>query len=374
MLLRGQARFSKYGAFLFHTMVKDRFPEIEFKFFINTWKSISTTMTDNIDQNTVVYGRDYCQKILTKEEILDHEISPWGGYYSINNETDLFYTVIKIMHYLVHDEKLAKWWVDHTMRYNITYSNMALPSDDWGEISRSKFDLFETTNKLCLENISLKDSAVQMNYNLGQVFSASQSYKLFSEYKSEHPDYQPDLIWSTRLDACHWFKAADQLINLVDNVKHACGKNIDNTVFVDQVYILKNSIAMSDYNFYMNETSAKAFFIGTDYDTVDDNLFALFTKDKHHVLSLIGAGPALQHALWAAYARGCIFRQVNDNLLHETTLLRPSVNLTDIYSLPPTYETFKKIENQSLKYHYPTTNTRPTKEIISESFKQLLDN
>lgn len=379
VLLRGQSRFSSYGAHLFHAMVKNRFPEIEFKIFANTWKSISTVMTAQLDKNSVVYGREYNQQIVDAQDIYQNELLPWGGSYSINNESDLFHTVIEITHYLTNDEKLKRWWYDHCTKYKLNYKNVAgskivLPADEWGEISRSKFELFEASDSSYYENSLLKASSVQLHYTLGQVFSAGKSYELFEAYTAQHPEYQPDLIWSTRFDAVHWFDSARQFSNLIKNVNDSFYADINDAVLVDQISVVKNSIALNDYNFYLTGRSAKAFFTGKNHSTVEENLIALFTRDKHHLLPLIGAGQTLQHALWAAYARDCAFQPVNHSAAHETTLLRSSVDFSNIQQMPPTYETFKNIQSQSLQYYYPTINTPPSKKMISDAFQQLLEN
>lgn len=379
VLLRGQARFSKYGAHLFHIMVKDRFPDIEFKIFTNTWKSISTTMTEQINENTIVYGREYNQTFLTREEIYENELKYWGGSYSINNECELFHNIIYGLNYLANDDHLLQWWHDHNKKYKlseeeISGSLLVIPGDEWNRNYRSTTELFETTNVKILENLLLKDTAIHMHYLLGQVYSAGKSYELYTQYVKDNPDYVPDLIWSTRPDAFHWFENEQQIRNLVNNCIFESTDKNKNTVLVDKIFIYKNHIAMSDYNFYMRPDSAKAFFTGLKFDSVDDNLFSLFTKEKHHLISLIGSGIVLQHALWAVYARDCSFTPVNESVLHKSNILRPSINFSEIYKMPATIETFNHLMNQSLQYYYPQVNTPATNEMIRNTFKNLLDN
>ena len=367
-ILRGQCRLSKETAELFNKFIVNRQEELgitDIKIFVNTWHTVSKLMTTK-NSETIPPPR-YDSEWLSTEEVLEN-ILPWDpAWYKIQDEKRLFSIVQDVVTEISRDRIISKWIRDHFYnntsnnkggRLRGTHYNLINPSsvrDTYGQDARRVFDF------------PLMRDTFMINYILGQVYSTSTSYECLTEYQSKFPDYEPDLIISSRLDMLPYFKNRQQLIHIRDTLR-LMHQNKSTCVGVNEMFVENGLPVINDYMFYTLPETAKQFFLGP-YNHIEDNIRDLFTVDKHRLLRLGDSGAWLGHVLWLEINRTIRFDLITDPLNGpvDCCCLRPSNKFDNYRNIQPTYENFLDlIQADANLYTYPTlVSELPEKELIN---------
>lgn len=382
VLLRGQPRLCSEAAILFNRITRDRLWEhYDFKIFIAVWPSRSQAMTALSEQSELrKYSREFSQESVPLDEVRNL-ISEWRpDRYEILRERDLFNLTEKIMSHRYTNVKFNEWFTEHYktkdkdsafMIHN--FFNNKLLSSIIAKDTVSAIDKFSVTHKL---------DTIRLNYILGQMYGAGKSYDVLKRYMEEH-DWTPDLVWSSRLDHMALF-SEHQLRDILDHLNfRVAGSNTQKPhvpILVEKLGIRFNRIWMSDYNFWMKFEDAENIL-----GNIHDNILELFTADIEHLLTAIGSGPLLQHALWASLFRNNVIDEVHPvNRPKYSTVLRPIANLhdkiSDIIAVPfndiDNLETKLKAFYEDIKsmYVYPNPTEPVPSELISSAYEHLRTN
>ena len=248
-LLRGQCRLSKETAELFNKFVVDRQEELgitDIKIFVNTWHTVSKTMTTKNSKDSL--SPRYDSEWLSTEEVLEN-ILPWRpNWYKIQDEKRLFNIVHDVATDISKDHTISKWIRDHFYN-NKSNNNLINRGTHYNIISPSSIRDTDDTSARRVVDFPLMRDMFMINYILGQVYSTSTSYECLTEYQSKFPDYEPDLIISSRLDVLPYFKDSQQLINIHNALKLSCRNNND-CVGVNEIFVEQGFPVMADYMFF----------------------------------------------------------------------------------------------------------------------------
>lgn len=379
VLLRGQPRFSEQGAKLFNKFVRDRFPEHEFSIFIASWKTISNVMEKPHDPNDKIYGREYDQTLLSYDDTIKL-IKPWGPRkFSITPEYNLFDILKDTYTELLSSKNKEKYDALTTLLMNesLNGKNLLLPGH-LDVIFESKEFLVSNIlwgNKIELSDpvYELKRNMINNQYLLGQIYSAGKSYTTFKEY-SEEFDYCPDLIWSTRPDAIHWFNSHEGFNIIKKDLERIEKEKKYPNIFVDKVEIHNGKPWASDYNFYMLPETAHH-----SFDDINQKIRTWILEDTLSMLSVIGSGPALQHVLWTNFLRNCNIMPLFYNIKEHSSLIRPKQNIDQLIATalesPTELKTFKWLLKEIInEYTYPAANTPVPPDIIDKYYEMLSKN
>lgn len=380
VLLRGQPRFSDYGADLFRKFVQDRFPEHEFDIFIATWKTISNTMEKTIDPDAVVYGREYDQTLLEIDETIDL-IKKWRPKrFDVTFEKELFDLLKTIYIELVSDvekyEALRELLDEEDGKEPLNGKNVLVPG--YTNVFESKEYLI--TNLIWGNKIELSESAYELKRNMinnqylfGQVYSAGKSYEAFEIYCKDN-NYTADLVWSTRQDMIHWFNRAESFDVIKKDLERLEGEQKFPHMMVDKIEVQKGRPWVSDYNFYMLPETADHIF-----SDIKGKFKEWILEDTLSLLPAIGSGSVLQHVLWTSFYRNCNMVALNPYTKPaHSTVIRPVKNIEkivkDTLNSPTTIETvIKFLKDTSNKYPYPNANAPVPPELI-DSYYEILSN
>lgn len=376
VLLRGQPRFSDYGAKFFQKFVQERFPEHEFNIFIATWKSVSNVMAKPYPVDSVIYGREYDQKMLSLEDTIEL-IKPWSSRkFLVLFEKELFNLLKEIYTSLLLNKELynALEVIIDSHEEEVNGKNLLVPGHLDVVFKSEEFLVTNLIwgNKLELADpvYELKRSMINNQYLLGQIYSACRSYDIFESYSIE-TGYEPDLIWSSRLDMIHWYNSPECFDVIKKDLENM---DSDNNIFVDRVEIHKSKPWASDYNFYMLPKTAK-----DSLSNVDDKFKDWFLKNPMLVLSALGSGPALQHVLWANFFNKCILKPLNPFIKPaHSEVIRPVENLDKLVeqtlASPSTLKTVSNfVEGASHNWPYPGANT-PVPNELTDKYYEILSN
>lgn len=381
LLLRGQPRFSKSGAVLFKKFIENKFYKdgLRVKIFISTWRSVSNIMTAaDLSPNINFYPREFDQSLLDRNKVINEELIPWAPlHYRIEQEHDLFNLVTELVCDAAKDSDLVDWIDTHYRGveldgWNNTATMFVNPNTKYKKDKIHKLLHFGGSDPYDYE---LMASALRVHYVLGQIYSGSKSYDSYLKYKEKHPDYNPDLIISSRLDAFHWVDDYTHLVNLLNfcRAKNKAPHYNNNSVMIEGVSIIRGYPVISDYNFYMTPENADMFF-KSKWGSIEENLKHLFTTDKHKLISLFDSGPTLQHALWTVVHRDCSFIPLPQHIRLKTNVLRPSNDFNFIENCDNSHDSFLKITRKAVDYWYPAPNTSPTEDMILSLFNLMRDN
>lgn len=381
LLLRGQPRFSKYGAILFKKFIENKFYQdgLRVKIFISTWRSVSNVMTaENLTEDSIVNAREFDQSLLDRNKMIAEELQPWTPlHYRVEHENSLFNLVTDLISNSAKDFELVTWLDNHyyDKKHDGWTNSSTMFVNPNTKYKRHKLHELLHFGEHNLYDYELMASALRTHYVLGQIYSGSKSYDSYLKYKETHPDYTPDLIISSRLDAFHWVEDYTQLQNLLNfcKAKNRAPHYNNNSVMVEGLSVIRGFPVISDYNFYMTPENADMFF-KSKWGSIEENLKNLFTVDKHRLISLFDSGPTLQHALWTIVHRDCSFMAVPEQLKLKTNVLRPSNDFDFIENCDNSHDSFLKITRKAVDYWYPAPNTPPTADMILELFNRMRDN
>lgn len=378
VLLRGQARFAELGAQVFNKYVRDRFPQHEFKVYIATWKSMSLTMsTEQTDPNAVCYGREFHQEILSEEEVAKTIMSWSPARFNIYKEQVLANLVRNIMLKNQGDSEYIKW-IEKTLTENKKRDGLQLlrpatPLNIFAENLNEAYGRILSDQPLILSDgaQALKRQAINIQYILGQVFSAGKAHDVLQKH-IKVDGWEPDLIWVTRPDWYGWLEHENYFSDMYNFLK----RQPDPTIGVDYVSIVRGRPHITDYNFYMLPDTAMA-----ALDNIDENIFELLTDDKELSSMLIGSGTSLQHLLWVLVFRKFALKNM-PNTQHSSprpnNIIRPIPNITEKTSALLAAETSKEnmiaYDKEMTSYNYPNANTPATPELIDEVYLKLMTN
>ena len=377
VLLRGQPRFSQYGAAFFKKFVQERFPEHEFSIFVGTWKTISNVMDTPQELDAVVYGREYDQRLLTLDETIDL-VRPWGPRkFTVIPEHELFGLLKDIYATLLNDQE----------RYDAIREILETePDEPNGKnlVAPGCLDVvfeseeFLVTNLVWGNKIELADPVYELRRNLinnqyllGQIYSAGKSYEIFESYAKEN-NYEPDFIWSTRMDMIHWYNSPEGFDTMKRDLTRMESEKDYPCIFADQVEIHNGRPWASDYNFYMLPDTAKHLL-----DDIQEKFKSWILEDTRLLMSVIGTGSGLQHALWLNFFRKCSVIPLNPFIKPTySEVIRPKENIDQIISetllAPTTVETVEDFINKTIKeYPYPGANAPVPRELIDKYFDML---
>lgn len=373
VLLRGQLRYPEHGSRLFKRFITDRFPNCEFKFFVHTWPSVSSTMM--ADSVNVSKPREYTPVYKSFEDILENYLPYWQpSRLLISHEAELLQIINNIIDSNLKDTELQSWWKSYCIKYDKT------------EIERA-FDyfVFPSSNPVAIKNdmfikeyidYDLMRTSVIMHYILGQVYSACKSYQILREYIDiNDATYSPDLIWSTRMDCFTWFDNAHVFADMLEYIeleKKIIHPHMTKNIVLSRIVRANEGRAwVDDFNLFMSPDTAQLFFMGDT--TVEDHIESMFNKYKHTMLDVIGIDSMIPHQLWTKLGRQCVFYQLPTYITSNANIIRPNMDMSicDNTALRDK-DVFCNLCDQSNMYKWPSNIVIPTDDDIYNTYHNLL--
>jgi hypothetical protein len=384
VLLRGQPRFSDYGAALFKKFIKERFPQHEFRIFIASWKSVSNVMASPIPVDSEVYGREYDQTLLNVDQIED-TLKKWKpGRFRIINESELFNLIRQIYRELISDQR------KYTALQNILPKDIDPPENarnllvptDIDDLIRGFSHPDLLINNIMWNNkieysaptYALKRNMINNHYLYGQIYSAGASYEVYRDHSLEQ-DWHADLIWSTRQDMLSWYPD-NSFEGILRDLTDDCKKCDDSpTVFADRVEIHRGRPWVSDYNWYMQPSCAQKLL-----DNIQQRFHDWILNETKQLITIVGSGASLQHVMWSVFFNSANILQLNPFIMPTNSLpLRPLPNLdqliTQILEGPTEAEAVQSLANEINKtYFYPSSNAPVPDSVVDQWYDFLCEN
>jgi len=347
--LRGQPRFSQEGAFLFQKLVMEHHPDVEFKFFVHSWNTMSRRMmgTEDDDKTT----ERLLPVFLTYEEVHDM-IAPWNPTkFLIETEADNLQLACDIESRNVKYEKITYDWFQEYLelqgwnQQDARFDNHKLLMPASLDISKvfSAADILKS-DSLNTELLALvKINRIQSSYLYGQMFSAGKSFRLLQDY-IEETDYHPDIVINTRHDVIAWFHHFPKLLYEIKKATVAGGFPI---IYSKEVAISNSKPIVDDYMFIGNLISFLPFLAD-----IRSRMFNTFTSGSFSMFDLFNSGSLLQHQLWS---------KIPDPNLH---FVQPSIGHWNDQVIRPGHDdftqikifdrsTYDKLSEKTLQYTYP---------------------
>lgn len=372
VLLRGQLRYPEHGSKLFKRFITDRFPDCEFKFFVHTWPSVSSTMmtvSDNVSKS-----REYTPVYKSFEEIISNYLPYWQpSRLLISPDAELLKLVKNIIESNLKDTELITWWKSYCTKYDKTESERAFD-----------YFLFPQSNPIAIKDdmfikehidYDLMRTSVIMHYILGQVYSACKSYQVLRDYIDiNDQSYSPDLIWSTRMDCFTWFDNVNVFADMIKYIQlektHIHPHMTKHMVLSKSVRANEGRTWIDDFNFFMLPDTAHAFFMGDT--TVENHIEYMFNNNKHTMLDVIGINSMIPHQLWTKLGRQCVFYQMPAYIASDANIIRPNMDMSicDTTTLRDK-DVFCNLCDQSNMYKWPSHVIPPSDDDIFTTYRNL---
>ena len=234
VLLRGETKFIKESSLLFDTLVRKRFPHIDFKIFAHTWNSYTETTInkDAIKYSLPVFGT----KIKSIDDTLIELSNVKPNRLYISRASELLKCCASIILEMYSDTELNTWLTSYLgdNLHNNNYLDFLVPPP----AGKHSCDVE-------------KFMSLKLFYFLGQYVSAIHAQNVLLEYiKKEDNTYKPDLIWNTRYDVVHLIGSDtfENILNqlIIENKNPFTPANI----ITSKVAIFNNISRLTDWNFF----------------------------------------------------------------------------------------------------------------------------
>ena len=235
VLLRGETKFIEESSLLFDTLVRKRFPHIDFKIFAHTWNSYTenTINKDAIQYSLPVFGT----KLRSIDDTLIKLSNVKPNRLYISRASELLKCCTSIISEMYSDTKLNTWltsYLGDKLRNTNNYLDFLIPPP-------------AGIHSCDVEKLM----SLKLFYYLGQYVSAIHAQNVLLEYiKKEDNTYTPDLIWSTRYDAVHLI-GSDTFENILNQLTSENSNPFTPASVITSNVVIFNNIAwLTDWNFF----------------------------------------------------------------------------------------------------------------------------
>ncbi|OUW06097.1 MAG: hypothetical protein CBD16_00530 [Betaproteobacteria bacterium TMED156] len=341
VLLRGKQNFSRTTSALFKKMVIEKFPHIDFKFFIHTWNSLPVSPGVN---------NRLKQKTHHKSVILE-KISHWDPIlYELSEEKELLNVIKKILKKQSIDQTYHSWaqeQLDSTKKLDLV-------SPFFIDRSKCKYikKIDNIMNKPDVNNpnhIDILKIIFSGFYLTGQMYSAMKAFSLYKLYAAQN-EYTPDLVICTRPDVVfNLVKGSfDSVIEMLDKTHYGKISN----VICSEVMTLKGQAWVQDYAFITDNKGANEFLGGDPVKRLLDLAF----NHRARTTGLLDSSGMEVHMLWPILGHKCSFKEAgfflttlarrefseNDftNYSHKKIFLKVNNELTDWFKMNKLFKSY----------------------------------
>ena len=289
VLLRGQARYSEVAAKLFKDTIIEKHPDIDFKIFGHTWRTMSVAMIDNNFDNSV---NRYHSKIFLTSEI-QQKIVKWNpSRYLITGDKRLYDLAKEVINKNHYEERDALVWLRNNWNNREICNGNGLPTATFVLYPGFRhtdyaYDLNNTTdiiNTLGRNHHYILENAFYLGNLFGQMYSAGLSYDVYRNRDDQ--SWVPDVIWSGRWDGVF------ECENLYNMLTHAASINT-NKVYTRIVSVINSRAWIDDYNFFMANDTANLFL-----GNMRERLLKIYTGSKITLTDLLDSKTVMQHLMW----------------------------------------------------------------------------
>ena len=366
VLLRGQPRLATLGGLLYRRTIQDRFWDVDFRVAAASWDTCTTTMsqasTDRILQ------REFSQTRVS--EPLGESLKNWGpGHVRKCRTSELMRLCHQLFVSVQRYTDISSHWTQGTSSYGIPFP---LGGGGLGTVFANNImnDVVQRADKPSSSGgtrefvDSVKLELLQLHYILGQIYCMGEAYNSYQVWKSDHPDWNPDVIWCTRPDAYSWFP---------DNAWHKMKTVLKRKggIHTSTVRIVDGRPYTSDYNFFATPAELEHF------GNISDNLLDAWANRPELLLNLIGCGSNLQHQLWSIVFRNTSIHNLAPSLAPTIeNVLRPVDGLEDAVTdvaVGPTQTNMRLLnEYISQRYVYPVPNVPADSKLISDTWNDVM--
>lgn len=341
VLLRGQARFSELAARFFMETVVNKNPDIEFRFWGHTWRTMNVSLTTPDFKNDV---NRYHSKIFSTAEIMER-VSPWNlSGVTVSSDRILYDLSKDIVNKNHRNGKHGYKWVQHNLNFDEVQDKYSLPSGTFilfpGFAHMHYDELITTTNNICGDikwfHYLFIDHAYKLGNLLGQMYSAGLSYDCYKN--REDQDWVPDIIWSARWDGVF---ECNNLATVLHNVIVDTGSQA--IIFTKHLKVTHSRVWLDDYNFLMTPFSAEQ-----SLSNMHDRLFQIYTGSRYVLADLLDSGLLLQHLMWSKLATHDVTFEQMARPSWDHFLIRPNSA-----NIPPDEMTVDRLRAATNNFVYP---------------------
>ncbi len=331
VLLRGKQNFSKTTSKFFDTLVIKRFPKIDFKFFVHTWKSLP------VSPGTV----NSLRQITHPKSTIVEKIGHWNpASYELEEEKNLFDIIKNILKKQPIDSTYHTW-VDSQKN---SMGNYELVSPFF--IDRTLYKHINNIDQIIKDpnihnnnHVCVLRSVFSGFYLTGQMYSAMKAFNLLkSHMKNKY--YDPDLVVCTRPDAV--FSLDDEFFEKISILLEKKHYRNTSTIVSSEVRTIKGHGWVQDYAFISDVKSAEDFLGGNPKERLVDLAF----NQRTRTTGLLDSSGIQAHMLWPILGYKCNFIEANFFL---STLIRrefPDHNFTDMNHK----KIFKKVSSELIHW------------------------
>jgi len=343
VLLRGQARYSKIAAQLFKDIVVNKYPDIEFKFWGHTWRTMAIPLSVPDFKN----DKDrYASKIFSTSDIVDR-ITPWNltGYNVTGDKLlyDLSKEIININHR--NSQDVYKWVLqnnDTTLPNNMFILFPGMIPANYSEYLNNSYNILDDikyVHRLIVRH------TFNLGNLLGQMYSAGLSYDMYTV--RDDKSWVPDVIWSTRWDGVF---ECEKLHDVLDYVVNTSICHPNKYVYAKAVSVTNSRAWVDDYNFLMTPSTAEHFL-----GNMRERLLKMYTSSRIVLSDLLNSDGHLQHLMWTKLATNDIILAQMQIIGNPPTmsgwanfLIRPGIE-----KLSPDEMTLSRVRYISHHFVYP---------------------